>query len=79
VSLIVVGGKLVGNGSGPLSVDSPLSLELYKVAMLGPTKSSGISFNGVLGEKQDQILDLLVRQQRAVLIDPVESQAELQN
>jgi poly(beta-D-mannuronate) C5 epimerase len=33
----------------------------------------------VLGEKQDQILDLLVRQQRAVLIDPVESQAELQN
>ena len=79
VSLIVVGGKLAGNGSGPLSVDSPLSLELYKVAMLGPTKSSGISFNGVLGEKQDQILDLLVRQQRAVLIDPVESQAELQN
>ncbi|WP_371230524.1 mannuronan 5-epimerase AlgG [Pseudomonas sp. QE6] len=79
VSLIVVGGKLAGNGSGPLSVDSPLSLELYKVAMLGPTKSSGISFNGVLGEKQDQILDLLVRQQRAVLLDPVESQAELQN
>lgn len=79
VSLIVVGGKLAGNGSGPLSVDSPLSLELYKVAMLGPTKSSGISFNGVLGEKQDQILDLLVRQQKAVLIDPVESQAELQN
>lgn len=77
VSLIVVGGKLAGNGSGPLSVASPLSLELYKVAMLGPTKSSGISFSGVLGEKQEEILDLLVRQQRAVLIDPVESQAEL--
>ncbi|MBO3274853.1 mannuronan 5-epimerase AlgG [Pseudomonas schmalbachii] len=79
VSLIVVGGKLIGNGSGPLSVDSPLSLELYKVAMLAPTKSSGISLPGILGEKQDEILDLLVRQQRAVLIDPVESQAELQD
>ncbi|MNM71326.1 Poly(beta-D-mannuronate) C5 epimerase precursor [compost metagenome] len=79
VSLIVVGGKLIGNGSGPLSVDSPLSLELYKVAMLAPTKSSGISLPGILGEKQDEILDLLVRQQRAVLIDPVQSQAELQD
>ncbi|MCY1272762.1 Mannuronan C5-epimerase [compost metagenome] len=79
VSLIVVGGKLIGNGSGPLSVDSPLSLELYKVAMLAPTKSSGISLPGILGEKQDEILDLLVRQERAVLIDPVESQAELQD
>ncbi len=79
VSLIVVGGKLAGNGSGPLSVDSPLSLELYRVAMLAPTKSSGISLPGVLGEKQDQILDLLVRQDKAVLIDPVESQAELQD
>ncbi|WP_244251518.1 hypothetical protein, partial [Pseudomonas aeruginosa] len=28
---------------------------------------------------QDQILDLLVRQDKAVLIDPVESQAELQD
>lgn len=45
--------------------------------MLAPTKSNGITFNGVLGENQEQILDLLVRQKRAVLIDPVESQSEL--
>jgi len=79
VSLIVVGGELTGNNSGPLSIDSPLSIELYRVAMLAPTKSGGISFNGVLGERQDEILDLLVRQQKAVLIDPVESQKELQD
>ena len=30
VSLIVVGGELAGNGSGPLSIDSPLSVELYR-------------------------------------------------
>lgn len=79
VSLVLVGGELTSNGSGPLSIDSPLSVELYKVSMLAPTKSSGISFNGVLGERQDEILDLLVRQQKAVLIDPVESQKQLRD
>ncbi|MCX9151111.1 MULTISPECIES: mannuronan 5-epimerase AlgG [Pseudomonas] len=79
VSLIVVGGELAGNGSGPLSIDSPLSIELYRVSMLAPTKSSGISFSGILGDRQEEILDLLVRQQKAVLIDPVERQTEMQD
>ncbi|NWC10310.1 right-handed parallel beta-helix repeat-containing protein [Pseudomonas agarici] len=79
VSLIVVGGELAGNGSGPLSIDSPLSVELYRVFMLAPAKNSGISFNGILGDHQDQILDLLVRQQKAVLIDPVERQTQLRD
>lgn len=79
VSVVLVGGELTSNGSGPLSIDSPLSVELYKVAMLAPTKASGISFNGVLGDRQDEILDLLVRQQKAVLIDPVESQKQLRD
>ncbi|MBK5439671.1 MULTISPECIES: mannuronan 5-epimerase AlgG [unclassified Pseudomonas] len=79
VSLIVVGGELAANGSGPLSIDSPLSVELYRVSMLAPTKSSGISFSGVLGDRQEEILDLLVRQKKAVLIDPVERQTEMQD
>ncbi|NWD42802.1 mannuronan 5-epimerase AlgG [Pseudomonas yamanorum] len=79
VSLIVVGGELAANGSGPLSIDSPLSVELYRVSMLAPTKSSGISFSGVLGDRQEKILDLLVRQKKAVLIDPVERQTEMQD
>lgn len=77
VSLIVVGGKLAGNNSGPISVDSPLSLEMYQVEMLAPTKSTGITLGGVLGINQELILDMLIRQQQAVLIDPVESQQEL--
>ncbi|WP_042139751.1 right-handed parallel beta-helix repeat-containing protein, partial [Pseudomonas fulva] len=77
VSLILVGGQLAANGSGPLSIDSPLSVELYDVAMLAPRKASGITFNGVLGQRQDEILNLLVRQRKAVLIDPVERQTEL--
>ena len=79
VSMIVVGGKLAANGSSPLSIDSPLSVELYNVDLIAPTKSTGISFAGILGEKQEEILDLMVRQKLAVLIDPVESQAELQD
>ncbi|MGE8416341.1 MAG: mannuronan 5-epimerase AlgG [Pseudomonas sp.] len=79
VSLIVVGGELAANGSGPMSIDSPLSVELYRVSMLAPTKSSGISFSGVLGDRQDEILDLLVRQRKAVLIDPVERQTEMRD
>lgn len=77
VSLIVVGGELAANGSGPLSIDSPLSVELYRVSMLAPSKASGISFSGVLGDRQDEILDLMVRQGKAVLIDPVERQTEM--
>jgi len=77
VSLLVVGGKLIGNASGPLGVDSPLSVELYKVQMLAPTKASGVTLPGILGRHQDKILDLLVRREQAVLIDPVETQSEL--
>lgn len=79
VSMIVVGGKLAANGSSPLAIDSPLSVELYRVEMLAPTKSSGISFAGVLGDNQEQILDMMVRRKQAVLIDPIDSQVEMQD
>lgn len=77
VPLIVVGGELAANGSGPLSIDSPLSVEALQGLHARPRKANGISLNGVLGERQDEILDLLVRQQKAVLIDPVERQTEM--
>jgi poly(beta-D-mannuronate) C5 epimerase len=77
VSMIVVGGELSGNGTNPLAIDSPLSIELYRVAMLAPTKQGGISFSGILGEHQTEILDLLIRQKKAVLIDPVEKQTDM--
>ena len=77
VSLILVGGELAANGTGPLAIDSPLSVELYRVSMLAPSKASGISFNGVLGDNQEMIMDMLVRQKKAVLIDPVERQTDM--
>ncbi|WAJ36619.1 mannuronan 5-epimerase AlgG [Pseudomonas sp. GOM7] len=71
VSMIIVGGTLAGNGSSPINIDSPLSVELYRVKMLAPSKSTGIQLAGILGEKQDEILDLLLRKRQPVLIDPV--------
>jgi poly(beta-D-mannuronate) C5 epimerase len=47
--------------------------------MLAPTKANGITLNGILGERQDEILDLMVRQKKAVLIDPVERQTKLRD
>lgn len=75
ISMVVVGGQLIFNGSGPLSIDRPLSLELYGVDMLAPTKKAGIQLSGVLGEYQQTVLDILVRQRGAVLVEPVERNA----
>ncbi len=70
VSLVVVGGQLIHNGSGPVSIDQPLSLELYKVDLLAPTRAGGIDLPGVLGKHHNHLLDLLVRQRRPVIIEP---------
>ncbi|HEY1078364.1 MAG TPA: mannuronan 5-epimerase AlgG [Fontimonas sp.] len=70
VSLVVVGGQLIHNGSGPVTIDQPLSLELYDVDLLAPTRAGGLALSGVLGRYQNTLLDLLVRQRRPVVIEP---------
>jgi poly(beta-D-mannuronate) C5 epimerase len=70
VSMVVVGGRLIFNGSGPVTIDRPLSAELYNVELLAPSKQAGIQMTGVLGRHQAEILDILVRQRKAVLIEP---------
>ncbi|MEC9362382.1 MAG: mannuronan 5-epimerase AlgG [Pseudomonadota bacterium] len=72
VSLVVVGGQLVHNGSGPVRIDQPLSLELYDVDLLAPTRIGGLGLPGVLGRHQHRLLDLLVRQRRPVIIEPAQ-------
>ncbi|MNN91483.1 Poly(beta-D-mannuronate) C5 epimerase precursor [compost metagenome] len=52
---------------------------MYRVDMSLPGKSVGISLSGILGERQDEILDLLVRQRKAVRVGLVENQAGLQD
>lgn len=70
ISMMVVGGQLVSNGSGPVTIDQPLSLELYDVDLRAPQRTLGIKFTGILGQHQEQVLDILMRQKRAVIIRP---------
>jgi mannuronan 5-epimerase len=72
ISMVIVGGQLIFNGSGPIAIDKPLSVELYAVDLLAPTKKNGIQLAGILGERQSEILDILVRQRGAVIIEPAE-------
>lgn len=70
VSMVVVGGKLIHNGGGPIAIDQPISIELFNVDMLAPAAGTGVQMSGVLGEHLHTVLDLMVRQKRAVIIEP---------
>ncbi|MBM7059427.1 mannuronan 5-epimerase AlgG [Pseudomonas sp. UL073] len=70
LSLRLSGEQLIGNGSSPLAVQSPDKLELYKLTMLAPPKSGGISLAGMLRDLQSEIMDILLRQGQVVLIEP---------
>lgn len=76
ISMIVVGGRLIFNGTGPVTIDRPLSVELYNVELLAPSKKVGIQMTGVLGRHQSEILDILVRQRKAAVIEPVEGELQ---
>ncbi|UVJ41724.1 mannuronan 5-epimerase AlgG [Pseudomonas sp. LS1212] len=70
LSLTVVGGKLIGNGSSPITVFSPSRLELYDLTFLAPQKQDGLSFTGLLGEVQGDLMDILLHRHEAALILP---------
>jgi poly(beta-D-mannuronate) C5 epimerase len=70
LSLTVVGGKLIGNGSSPIAVFSPSRLELYDLTFLAPQKQDGLAFTGLLGDVQGDLMDILLRRHAAALILP---------
>lgn len=72
ISMTVVGGQLISNGSSPVGIDQPLSLELYDVDMRAPQRQLGIKFTGILGKHQEQVLDVLMRQKKAVILRPAD-------
>ncbi|NBA94860.1 mannuronan 5-epimerase AlgG [Pseudomonas sp. R5(2019)] len=71
LSLTVVGGKLIGNGSSPITVFSPSRLELYDLTFLAPQKQDGLSFSGLLGEVQGDLIRILLNRHEAALIVPM--------
>ena len=73
VSMVVVGGKLSFNRAGPVSIDRPLSLELFDVELLAPTGEDGLRMPGVLGDHQQTVLDLLLRRKVPVMVEPAQA------
>jgi poly(beta-D-mannuronate) C5 epimerase len=73
ISMIVSGGQLISNGSAPVNIDQPLSLELYNVDLRAPARDLGIKFTGILGTHQDEVLNILMRQKKAVVVRPAGS------
>ena len=71
-SMVVVGGQIIHNGSGPVTLDRPLSVELYNIDLLAPSKKAGLQMTGVMGQFQNEILDILVRQRAAAVIVPAQ-------
>ncbi|MCK5858990.1 MAG: right-handed parallel beta-helix repeat-containing protein [Abyssibacter sp.] len=70
ISMVVVGGRLIHNGGGPISIDQPVSVELYDVDMFAPANATGVEMSGVLGEHLPEVLDVMIRQRQAVVIEP---------
>ncbi|MGH8447156.1 MAG: mannuronan 5-epimerase AlgG [Solimonas sp.] len=70
IAMTVVGGQLISNGSSPVGIDQPLSLELYDVDLRAPQRELGIKFTGILGQHQEEVLDILMRQKKAVIVRP---------
>jgi poly(beta-D-mannuronate) C5 epimerase len=70
ISMVVSGGQLISNGSSPVNIDQPLSLELYNVDLRAPARDLGIKFTGILGVHQDEVLNILMRQKQAVVVRP---------
>ena len=70
ISMVVVGGRLIHNGGGPISIDQPVSVELYDVDMFAPANTTGVQMSGVLGRHLPEVLDVMIRQRQAVVIEP---------
>lgn len=71
VSMTVFGGGFASNGRGPLSIDRPISLKMFGVDFRTPDNRNGVQLIGVLSEFQEPILDILFKQRKAVIVEPV--------
>lgn len=70
LSMRLNGDQLVGNGSGAVGVQSAKRVELYNLTLVAGSRSGGINFGGVLREKQDEIMEILLRRRQVAVIEP---------
>lgn len=71
LSMDIVGGQLTGNGSGPINLDAPDTVALYGIDLRTPQRELGYRFGGALLPFQIEMLDVMVRQKRVAILEPL--------
>jgi poly(beta-D-mannuronate) C5 epimerase len=79
VSLIVTGGVIAANRHGSLSVDRPLSLELYDIDLRFPRNSKGLYMEGALAMHYEQLMEILFKHKQAAILQPLDKNATMDN
>ena len=69
MSMIVVGGQLSANGSGPINASEPSRIELLGIDLRTPQRRLGYRFGGALLAFQLDMLDILLNQKKAGVLE----------
>jgi len=69
LSMIVAGGQLSANGSGPINVSEPTRIELLDIDLRTPQRRLGYRFGGALLAFQVEMLDILLNRKQASVLE----------
>jgi poly(beta-D-mannuronate) C5 epimerase len=72
MSLTVTGGVIAANRRGSLSIDRPLSLELYDIDLRFPPNSKGLYMGGTVSAHHEQLMEILFKHRQAAILHPRE-------
>ena len=70
MSMVVVGGQLSANGSGPINLDEPTRVALYGIDLRTPQRALGYRLGGVLLAFQVEVLDIVIKRKRVAILEP---------
>jgi mannuronan 5-epimerase len=69
LSMVVVGGQLSANGSGPINVDEPTRIALLGIDLRTPQRELGYRLGGALLAFQVDVLDILLRRKQVTVLE----------
>jgi poly(beta-D-mannuronate) C5 epimerase len=69
MSMVVVGGQLSANGSGPINLEAPTRVEMQALDLRTPQRELGYKFGGALFAFQIEVLDILLNDHRTAVLE----------
>ena len=69
LSMVVVGGQLSANGSGPINLDEPSHIELLGIDLRTPQRELGYRLGGALLAFQIDVLDILLKRKQVTVLE----------